>query len=60
MLSIRKDGSAFHDLLQVSPIRNASGKVGLHPFQVFPGSHGASDASVLCNAELNNSYSLKI
>ncbi|KAM0888657.1 hypothetical protein ACQ4PT_028229 [Festuca glaucescens] len=34
LLNYRKDGSTFRDLLQVSPIRNASGKVGLHPFQV--------------------------
>ena len=58
MFSSRKDGSAFRDLLQVSPIRNASGKVGLHPFKVFPANHGASDASALCNAELSSNYSI--
>ncbi|WVZ72620.1 hypothetical protein U9M48_021049 [Paspalum notatum var. saurae] len=31
---IRKDGSSFHDLLHVSPIRDASGKVRLHLSQV--------------------------
>uniref|UniRef100_A0ACD5VFS6 Uncharacterized protein n=1 Tax=Avena sativa TaxID=4498 RepID=A0ACD5VFS6_AVESA len=30
LLNYRKDGSAFRDLLQVSPIRNASGKVAFH------------------------------
>ncbi|XP_047057277.1 protein TWIN LOV 1-like isoform X2 [Lolium rigidum] len=58
LLNYRKDGSTFRDLLQVSPIRNASGKVGLHPFQVFPGSHGASYASALYNAELNNNHNI--
>ncbi|WVZ72619.1 hypothetical protein U9M48_021049 [Paspalum notatum var. saurae] len=32
--SYRKDGSSFHDLLHVSPIRDASGKVRLHLSQV--------------------------
>ncbi|CAL4958663.1 unnamed protein product [Urochloa decumbens] len=30
LLSYRKDGSSFHDLLHVSPIRDASGKVAFH------------------------------
>ncbi|KAM0850431.1 hypothetical protein ACQ4PT_053081 [Festuca glaucescens] len=30
LLNYRKDGSTFRDLLQVSPIRNASGKVAFH------------------------------
>ncbi|CAM0880113.1 unnamed protein product [Alopecurus aequalis] len=30
LLNYRKDGSAFRDLLQVSPIRNSSGKVAFH------------------------------
>ncbi|XP_039810465.1 protein TWIN LOV 1-like isoform X3 [Panicum virgatum] len=34
LLSYRKDGSSFRDLLHVSPIRDASGKVGLHLSQV--------------------------
>jgi hypothetical protein len=33
--SIRKDGSSFRDLLHVSPIRDASGKVCFHFSQVF-------------------------
>lgn len=36
LFSIRKDGSSFRDLLHVSPIRDASGKVRLHLPQDFP------------------------
>lgn len=49
LLSIRKDGSSFCDLLHVSPIRDASGKVRLHLSQVFPVRSCFSD-------ELNNYY----
>uniref|UniRef100_A0A0A9GHZ6 PAS domain-containing protein n=1 Tax=Arundo donax TaxID=35708 RepID=A0A0A9GHZ6_ARUDO len=49
LLNYRKDGSSFRDLLHVSPIRDASGKVRLHLSQVFPGRSctWSSDASVL-------------
>jgi hypothetical protein len=33
--SIRKDGSSFRDLLHVSPIRDASGKVCFHFLRSF-------------------------
>lgn len=50
-LSIRKDGSSFRDLLHVSPIRDASGKVRLHLSQVFP------ERSCF-SYELNNYYTI--
>ena len=49
LLSIRKDGSSYCDLLHVSPIRDASGKVRLHLSQVFPERSCLSD-------ELINNY----
>ncbi|KAG8045922.1 hypothetical protein GUJ93_ZPchr0008g13684 [Zizania palustris] len=45
LLNYRKDGSSFRDLLHISPIRNASGKVCLHISHVFPERRCAYDTS---------------